>query len=132
MPAILSDPNLVYPYLCGYDDDGNLFFSGLAASPPDRRDLGALPGGAFTIVPIKQRFKQEAGIQWDGHYLAVGHAAVIDRFAISGSTATLVGTTPLRDAKLILQFWIDGNNVIGPDFHKGRSRLVALSARRRT
>ena len=123
MPAILSDPNLVYPYLCGYDDDGNLFFSGLAASPPVEEIWELSPGGAFTIVPIKQRFKQEAGVQWDGHYLAVGHASVIDRFAISGSTATLVGTTPLRDAKLILQFWIDGNNVIGPDFHKGRIGL---------
>ena len=119
-PVIHSDPNLVYPYLCGYDDRGNLFFSGLAASPPIEKIWELSRGGAFTIVPINQRFKQEAGIQWDGHYLAVGHAAVIDRFAISGSHATLVGTTPLRDAKLVLQFWIDGNNVIGPDFQKGR------------
>ena len=119
-PVILSDPNLVYPYLCGYDDRGNLFFSGLAASPPIESIWELSPGGAFTILPIKQRFKQAAGIQWDGHYLAVGHGSVIDRFAISGSNATLVGTTPLRDAGLVFQFWIDGNNVIGPDFQKGR------------
>ena len=123
VPTILSDPNLVYPYLCGYDDDGDLFFSGLAASPPDEKIWEVSRGGTFTIVPIKQHFKQEAGVQWDGRYLAIGHISSIDRFAINGSRVTLVGTTPLHDAKLILQFWIEGNEVIGADFHKGRVGL---------
>jgi NHL repeat len=120
MPATLGDPNLVYPYFCGYDGSGDLFFSGLAASPPQER-IWELPrsSGSFTILPIKQSFKQEAGVQWDGRYLAVGHASVVDRFVVNASHATLVGATPLRDAKLVLQFWIAGKNVVGPDFQKG-------------
>jgi hypothetical protein len=49
--------------------------------------------------------------------LAIGDqsAAVIYQFAISGSTGTKVSSTPLTGSKDVVQFWIEGKKVIGPD-----------------
>jgi hypothetical protein len=59
-------------------------------------------------------------VQWDGSNLAVGDSAatpsVIYQLSVSGSTATSVGTTTLDGTKSVRQFWIQGSQVVGPDF----------------
>ena len=40
---------------------------------------------------------------------------MIYRLAISGSSGTKVGPTPLTGSKDVVQFWVQGKRLIGPD-----------------
>jgi hypothetical protein len=70
-------------------------------------------------------------IQWDGSYLTVEaqsnfkqgthHAVSINRLSISGSTATVVGTTQIKAIrKTAALSWIDGDRALVPYGNAGR------------
>lgn len=117
-----TDSALRRASFCGYDDRGDLFIDGLNHSGAFL--LVELPRGAttFETIVLNATIKRPGQVQWDGTDVAVGDAgavpSVIDRFSISGSSGTQVGSTKLDSAKGVAQFWIAGARVVGPDFEK--------------
>src|ERR1700722_7939663 len=115
---------------CGYDNQGNLFVSGDSTAG----QLAELPKGGKTFTPISLNPKVSVvggHIQWDGHYLALENPGLNNvtpafyQVTISGSTATVVGTTPLNGAYEAFGGWIDGGRVIVPfaSSYYGASRV---------
>jgi hypothetical protein len=117
-----TDSSLRSANFCGYDDRGNLFIDGL--NHAGKFVLAELPRGgtSFTAIALKAAIKRPGQVEWDGSDIAVGDASaappVIDRFSIAGSSGTEVGSTTLRGAKGLGQFWIASTHVVGPDFEK--------------
>jgi hypothetical protein len=111
------DPDINGMLLCGYDDAGNLFVDGLDTASASK--FAELPSGSTSLITIalNQSIGSPGGVQWDGKHLAIGDQTTnaIYRFRMSGNTGTLVGSTPLKGATQVFQFWIAGSNVIGPD-----------------
>ena len=105
----------VFLSYCGYDDKGNLFADGASSGFA----LLELPSGGSSLEPISvsQSISTAGAVQWDGSNLAIediSHPAIY-RFSVSGSTATLAGTTTLKNAgSFVAQSWIQGKNVIVP------------------
>ncbi len=107
---------------CGYDVQGNLFIDGLDKAKGGTFALAELAHHATALVnlSVNQTIVGPGQVQWDGSALAIGDTgvtpSVIYRFSVSGSVATLDGSTTLDNTKSVRQFWIDGASVIGPDF----------------
>lgn len=98
------------PFFSSYDAKGNLFVDGSGQTP-----LAELPKGGNGFIPISanQTIIFSGGVQWDGRYLAVGDQETSDvyRFSVSGSNATLVGTTALNGGSAG-GFWIQKKRLI--------------------
>lgn len=112
-------------YFCTYDDRGNLFADG---EHNDRYGTFALAelrkgGSALREIAVNGNVATGYAIQWEGRHLAVGGAPEssgigIDRIRVSGSTATVIGTTSLQmgpDTSLPVQFWIRGKTLVQPE-----------------
>jgi hypothetical protein len=116
-----TGPIVYFPSFCGYDGQGNLFFDGHGTS--GSFVFGELPAGGknFMRISLNQQIIVAGGVQWDGKNVAVGDQGVgykgstIYRFQIEGTTGTEVGTTTLGGSSDVIQFWIAGNRVIGPN-----------------
>ena len=117
-------PNAYYaaPFIsnmafCSYDKAGNLFVDGFNSAIAFA--FGELPKGkpSFRKISLNQHIGAPDGVQWDGTHMAVedGTIGVIYRFAISGTKGKEVGSTPLVGSSNVLQIWIDGSKVIGPN-----------------
>jgi hypothetical protein len=116
-PTSYTAPNFYYYEFCGYDDRGNLYIDGTTkGSALEYAELQS-GGSSFNDLTLNQSIGFPGGVQWDGKHLAIGDqsAAVIYEFAISGSSGTKVGSTPLTGSKDVVQFWIQGKRVVGPD-----------------
>ena len=119
-PKTYADAAMKKVAFCGFDAKGNLFIDGIGKD--DSFHLAELPrnGTALVDIAVDASIARPGQVQWDGNYLAVGDSgvtpSVIYQFSVSGSTATTVGTTTLGGTKSVRQFWIDGSQVIGPDF----------------
>ena len=116
-----NDPNMRVSLYCTYDSEGNLFFDGYGTS--DSFILVELPKGSstFTTITLDHIIHSPGSMQWDDKDLAVedagtsrSSAAVIYRFAISGSHGHKVSATTLTDSAGDAQFLIHGSIVIGP------------------
>jgi hypothetical protein len=98
------------PFFSSYDSRGNLFVDGSGQTP-----LAEFPKGGSAFIPIStdQTIIFSGGVQWDGQYLAVGDQETSDvyRFAVSGSSATLVGTTALNGGSAG-GFWIQKHRLV--------------------
>jgi hypothetical protein len=123
-PKYYTDTDLYRPYFCGYDDKGNLFVDGTARPSGGFQlaELGA-KSRSFTNIAVNHSIHWPGGVLWDGAYVAVGdegdgypNSTAVYEFSVSGSAATLEGTTPFTDADDIFQFWLDGKSIIGPDY----------------
>jgi hypothetical protein len=72
--------------------------------------LYELPKGStsVTAVSINDSTLRAGAMQWDGKYLAFanGSLGTINQLQVSGSTATLAGTTTLGSTGWVWQFWI--------------------------
>ena len=107
-------------YYCTFDAAGNLFATG------DNRALNELAEGSSTIRNVYlNRNITPGSVQWDGKDLAIvalrsGQGpTMVDRAAVSGSSAQVVGTSRLRvpDGKgtyLTVEFAIASGDIIGP------------------
>jgi hypothetical protein len=123
-PTLYSDDQIKNYSYCGYDDGGNLFLVGVSQS--NTSTFAELPygAGAFTILTISKKAPSLGQVEWDGHYLALGAygARTIYRLSISGSSATVIGTTKLAHLKKAGgSFWIHGNALVtaaGPFLRK--------------
>ncbi len=104
-----------------YDKAGNLFVDG--ANSGSAFAFGELPKGSpsFKKISLNQHIGAANGVQWDGTHIAVedGTIGVIYRFAISGTKGKEVGSTPLIGSSNVIEFWIAGPKVIGPNVNGG-------------
>jgi hypothetical protein len=94
-PSTYTVPGINAYYSSGYDSQGDLFVEGNTASGIE---LAELTSGAstFTKITLNKTLEREGAVQWDGKYITVQDGVVIYRVSISGSTATVVGTTRTR------------------------------------
>ncbi len=122
-PKLYTASNIFFYYFCGYDDKGNLYVDG-NTNHTNAFEFAELPAGGTTFksITLGQSFQIPGGVQWDGKHVAVGdrrapssQGTEIYEFAISGSTGTEVGSTPLDGSSDVMQFWIQGPKVIGPN-----------------
>jgi len=118
---------------CGYDNAGNLFVSGYSS---EQVQLVELPSGSGTFngLSISHRVGQPGQVQWDGNYITYESRGSDDikvsRLVISGSRATIVGSTHfkggLRNAN---QSSIYGNVIVIPySIRAGRVNKLGLWA----
>jgi hypothetical protein len=132
-PAAYTDSTLSEMTYGAYDNKGNLFVDGTASSS-GRFAFAELPRGAstFTNISVSDSFENAGSVQWDGSYITVqttgnsGRVVLIYRLAVSGSSATVVGTTTLTSNRNRFeggQYWIQGSSVIGP---ANRGKSVAI------
>lgn len=105
-------------FYCGYDNAGNLFVSGRA---PVKAGLSELASGqsTFTLMSISKDLGNPGQIQWDGAHMAYESRATknpsVSQLSISGSVATVIGSTKLTDkVKNVTQSWIYNGQVLVP------------------
>jgi hypothetical protein len=118
-------------YYCGYDDNGNLFVNGLNSGSAA---LSELPKGGsnFSVLTIDKSVGAPGQVQWDGKYVTyesvLPEPGKIFQLAISGSIATVVGTTKLGSVPhRIFQSWIYNGTVLVPFNIRGtRPNVVGL------
>ncbi len=115
-PRIHTDSNFLNYAYCGYDNAGDLFVDGKYPGGYEVPIVAKLPRGGKSLLTLSLNYKIGwlSGVQFDGKYLAVGQAVkpYIFRFKISGTTGTLVGSTPLTDATDAFQFIFAGKRAI--------------------
>jgi hypothetical protein len=126
--------SLMAGYYCTYDDQGNLF--GVGLNTDYKGQLVELPHGGSSVenITLNQSIQGTGAVQWDGKYLAVqaahsGGTVTIYRLAVSGSNATIVGTTqlvsPRKETPIrAVQFWIQGNSIAEPIGSEGKEIAV--------
>lgn len=120
-PKLLTTQNVFFQYDCAYDDKGNLYDVGgdfhgffLFLELPYRSKT-------FTQLSLDQYIQIPGGVQWDGKHVAVEdqgagyHGSTVYQVTVKGSTATAVGTTTLGGSADVIQFWIYGKQIIGPN-----------------
>jgi len=121
--------------LCGYDTQGNLYLSSEAGS--HQENLVRLPADTndgFQAISVNEplySYHAPVSVQWDGTYVTVSSTpdrspVKLYRLSISGSSATVVGTTRLRsksNLRRTSQVWIQGNGVVDADYLKGNAGI---------
>ena len=115
-PIEYIDLDLYYYYYCGYDAKGDLFVDGWSSG--SNFAFAELPRGGKKLktVVLNHSITYPGGVQWDGKHVAVGDQyGPIYQFDIRGNVGTEVGSTPLNGEKQIVQFWIQGRYVVGPN-----------------
>jgi len=115
-PRIYTDSNFLNYAYCTYDNADDLFVDGKYPGGYETPIVAELPHGGKSLLTLNlnDEIGWLSGVQWDKKYLAVGQAIkpYILRFRISGTTGTLVGSTPLTDATDAFQFVFARNKVI--------------------
>jgi hypothetical protein len=116
-PRFYSDPSITDYFYCTYDDQGNLFVTGMSPSNPFI--LAELPKGSsdFTDISIAEPIPSPSQLLWDGRYLALGSSGdlKIYRLTVTGSSAIVVGTTRLFRLGIATRtFAIHGNMILAP------------------
>jgi hypothetical protein len=109
-----------YFFFCGYDPKGNLYVDGgKDFNPFDGFAFAELPAGARALVSVtlNQNIDYPGAVQWSGRYIAVGDTDddVIYRFSTRGTNGYQNGSTILDGGSYVLQFWIQGRSVVGPN-----------------
>jgi hypothetical protein len=117
-----SDSAILIADFCGYDAAGNLFVDGVSKKNGGSFRLAELPyrGNALVNITVSQSVKAPGQVQWDGNDVAVGDTgvspSVVYQLAVSGSSATEIGSTTLGGTTSVRQFWIQAKDLIGPDY----------------
>jgi hypothetical protein len=122
-PKNYTDPQMIADYFCGYDSAGNLFVDGTKPSSFSFA-FAELPKGAKSLqnVTLNQTIGGPGGVQWDGKYVAIAdqEAPVIYQFTVAGSVGTMIGQTQTQGSSDVVQFFIQGNTVVGPNATSGQ------------
>jgi hypothetical protein len=96
---------------CAYDPSGNLFCDAFSTGAQSYA-LFEMPKGSTTIdqIEISDSSIHAGAMMWDGKYLAFtnGSGGTIEQLQVSGSSASIVGSTTLNDTDFVWQFWIPG------------------------
>jgi hypothetical protein len=119
-PTYYKPANIYSGYFCGYDSEGDLFVDGTSSGPSSGFAFAELAkgGGTFGRLRLDHKIEQPGAVEWDGKYVTVGsisrESSTIYRVRVSGSKATVVGTTQLNGVTQIGQSLIQSSNVITP------------------
>jgi hypothetical protein len=108
----------IHPFGAAYDDNGDLFVDSDQYYSGSGCALYELRAGKQKFKPLRLRHVYDCGgVQWDGKHIAVGDSDqdVIYKFAVHGRHLRKVASTSLGGADDVVQFWIQGANVIGPN-----------------
>lgn len=115
-----TDPNIYFMFFCGYDSVGNLFVDGISTYGDFQFAELQKGSSTFTDISLDPSINAHypAGVQWDGKYMAVGaqETRSIYQVSVSGSTGTIVSSTPLGESCDPMQFSIIGQTVIVPNY----------------
>lgn len=102
-PTIYTAGAICLPFDAAYDDEGDLFVSGLNGNP-GYYAIAELPfhKSSFVNVLVNRTLDYPGGLQWDGKFLDAGNTtggstSIIYRFAIRGRRAHLAGTVTLQE-----------------------------------
>jgi hypothetical protein len=116
---------------CGYDNNGNLYLPSPNEHHPDERILVRLAYGSssFDGISLSKTIYNDSSVQWDGTYMTVSSnentlgPISLYRLRITGSDATVVGTTVLSNLKNRHegQIWIQGDTASGVDYRGHRN-----------
>ena len=108
-------------YDCAYDGKGNLYVTGGDFHGFFTFAEVAAGGTSFTGVTLNQQINVPGGVQWDGKYVAVEdqgagyHGSTVYQFEINGSAGTKIRTVSLKGSADVIQFWIEGDKIVGPN-----------------
>ncbi|HLY01431.1 MAG TPA: hypothetical protein VKR56_02935 [Candidatus Cybelea sp.] len=135
-PTFYNGSQGLYGYFCGYDDKGNLFVDGtshvsggflfeeLAKGSAKLRNI-TLTGGTIYFP---------GQVQWDGKYVAVGDQTYGRRqgaagiFRTTGAGGKIVGVTTLTGYGDVVEFWIQGNTLVAPNYSARAALLYKYPA----
>lgn len=113
-----TDPSVMSGIaFCTFDDKGNLFVDGTTRY--NQFAMAELPkkSKTFLYIAVNQSINTPGGIMWDGQYVALGdeaaNPAMVYQLSISGSAATVAGTSTLDDTSRVRTFWISGSKKSG-------------------
>ena len=130
-PATYIDPGLYLVFSLGYDNQGNLFIDG-ESQVGGSFVFAELPKGSstFTNITLNKTIGTPGTVQWDGKHVTVGDAkaGVICQVKVSGSSATVVGTTTLTDSDGVFQSFIDGKRVVNPNVYSANAMFWSYPA----
>jgi hypothetical protein len=127
-PTMYSS-NFAFHY-CGYDDKGNLYLSAAGDRSYNEAQLIRLARGSSEFEQINlneplYKYTLWPSVQWDGKHMTVSSnpnrkPLLIYRLHISGSSATVVGTTEVSSSRNYYQgqTWIRGDAIIGTGYAK--------------
>ena len=136
--SISSLPSLLY---VTYDTNGNLYVDGYSSSVFGLAELPA-GGTAFQPITVNQSIQYAGQIQWDGQYIALTTTInpVVEQIQVTGSTASVVGTTQLYGVgPRSTQSWLYRDKIIvqpeagaraRPTFFFGNTRPEAIPSAR--
>jgi hypothetical protein len=122
-PRVLIDSRVYYYLYCSYDNKGNLYIDGNAASLGISR-FDELPVGLDRFKTIGIRWTpratkpQASGILWDERRLAISdlrHDTSSDVYEVNPTTRRIVKNAPLEGSINVYGFWIHGTTLIGPN-----------------
>jgi hypothetical protein len=125
-PGARGTPTVYYSkitsFYCGYDNAGDLFVNGYSGEYFGFAELAKGSTG-FLQLSISQSVGNPGQVQWDGKYItwetAFESRTTVSRLAISGSSATIVGTSHFDVLKNATQSWIDGKHIFIPYVNHG-------------
>jgi hypothetical protein len=130
-PKKYTDSQMIADYFCGYDAHGNLFVDGTMPGT-FAFAFAELPKGGKSLqnITLNQTIGGPGGVQWDGKYVAIAdqEAPVIYQFTVTGSSGTEEGQTQTQGSSDVVQFFIKGNKVVGPNATSGQVMYWAYPA----
>lgn len=100
-PTMYTSSKLQLPYWCAYDKSGNLFVDGEYIQSGFHSSFAELPNGGSTLTNVSLPFSlgtPPGGVVWDGKYVTVGVGDLIYRLTITGSSASVAGSTTLGNS----------------------------------
>lgn len=122
-PKVYANPQLYYYYFGGYDRKGDLYVSGATASGGYL--LAVLPHGNSSMAVVKiggGKLYFPGTVAWLGSTLVLGDQRCKGRktscfyeLRVSGRSARITGTTPLRGSCDVVEAWVDTAHIIGGD-----------------
>ncbi|HEX3457453.1 MAG TPA: hypothetical protein VHR97_05810 [Candidatus Baltobacteraceae bacterium] len=120
-PTHYKDKDVDASWFCSYDGSGNLF--GVVWDRQSKITLAELPKGGkpIRLFKLSESFKPTgipSGIQWDGKYLAVGNRGAGSIYRLT-KTGGLAQTVKLKGGDDVIQFWLQGSTLVGPNFGAG-------------
>ena len=120
-PTYYKDKNVDASWFCSYDGSGNLF--GVVWDRESRITLAELPKGSkpIKLFKLSEHFNPTgipSGIQWDGKNLAVGNRGAGSIYRLT-KTGGLAQTVKLKGGDDLIQFWLQGATIVGPNFGSG-------------
>jgi hypothetical protein len=120
-PQMYADPSMFFYYDCAYDGSDNLYVTG--GDYHGFFTFSEVPGGStsFTDITLNTQINVPGGVQWHDKFVAVEdqgagyHGSTVYDFKISGTYGTKVRTVSLKGSSDAIQFWIEGDKIIGPN-----------------